>query len=51
MSFREQMREQRIDRTVSKLTDTGIVPLDEIYGLVSEGVDFSTLDEKYNVLN
>lgn len=51
MSYRTNALNQRIDRTVSKLKDTGIVPIDEIFGLVSEGVDFSTLDEKYNILN
>lgn len=43
--------EQKIDRAISQLTDTGVVPIDEIYDLVAEGVDFSELDEKYNVNN
>ncbi len=41
----------KIDRAISQLTDTGVVPLDEIYELVEEGVDVSELDRKYNINN
>lgn len=44
-------RDDRVDEVIEELQDSGVVPLDEIYGLVSEGVDFSELDEKYNVNN
>ena len=45
------MQNSNIDRAVSRLTDTGVVPLDEIYALTAEGVDFSELDRKYNINN
>lgn len=52
MSYkREDHRNRMIDKAVSKLTDSGVVPLDEIYALTAEGVDFSTIDEKYNITN
>lgn len=40
-----------IDRAISHLTDTGVVPLDQIYGLTADGIDFSELDRKYNINN
>jgi hypothetical protein len=41
----------QIDRAISKLIDSGVVPLDEVYALTAQGFDFSTLDEKYNITN
>lgn len=40
-----------IDKAISHLTNTGVVPLDQIYALTEQGVDFSTLDQKYNINN
>ncbi len=40
-----------IDRAISQLTDTGVVPIDQICALTAEGVDFSELDSKYNINN
>ena len=45
------MNSSNIDKAISQLTDTGVVPIDDIFDLVEEGVDFSELDRKYNVNN
>lgn len=45
------MKNSNIDRAISRLTDTGVVPLDEIYALTEGGVDFSEIDRKYNINN
>jgi len=39
------------EQVVSRLNDSGVVPLDEIFGLTEQGVDYSVLDDKYNVTN
>lgn len=45
------MTTSNIDKAISQLTDTGVVPLDQVYALTAEGVDFSELDRKYNTNN
>lgn len=41
----------RPEITIIKLMTTGIVPIDEVFALTAEGIDFSGLDEQYNTLN
>ncbi len=41
----------KIDRAISHLTNTGVVPTDLIYQLVDGGVDFSELERKYSINN
>lgn len=43
--------ENKIDKAVERLSTSGVVPLDQIFELTGWGVDFSTLDEKYNITN
>jgi hypothetical protein len=43
--------DDKIDQAIRKLEDDGVVPLDEIFDLVSTGHNFRDLDNKYNKHN
>lgn len=42
---------EELERAKHQLETDGVVPLDEIFGLVGRGYDFRALDNKYNKHN